>query len=123
MTPNVGGRKYSMKGKKDKDVYLQAITMIDPDTGWIEIYAVPEARADLVANQVELDYFTRYPLPDKITIDKHKEHLAKFKIMVVNDYRKPPSFNERNPQANEIVERVQQTIGNIIRTFTSQQMD
>ena len=27
-----------MKGKKDKDVHLQAITMIDPATGWIEKY-------------------------------------------------------------------------------------
>ena len=30
---NKGGRKYAMKGKKDEDVYLQAITMIDPATG------------------------------------------------------------------------------------------
>ena len=43
-----------MKGKTDKDIYLQAITMIDPATGWIEICFVPEARADHVANQVEL---------------------------------------------------------------------
>ena len=47
-----------MKGKKDKDVYLQAITMIDPATGWIEICSVPEVRADLVANQVELAWLT-----------------------------------------------------------------
>ena len=59
MTPNKGGRKYAMKGKKDKDVYLQAITMIDPATGWIEIRSVLEARADLVANQVELTWLTR----------------------------------------------------------------
>ena len=26
-----------MKDKKDKDVYLEAITMVDPATGWIEI--------------------------------------------------------------------------------------
>ena len=42
------------KDKKDKDFHLQAITMIDPATSWIEIRSVPEARADLVANQVEL---------------------------------------------------------------------
>ena len=52
--PDKGGRKYARKGKKDKDVYLRAITMIDPATGWIEIRLLPEARADLVANQVEL---------------------------------------------------------------------
>ena len=39
-----------MKGKKEKDVYLYAITMIGPDTGWIEIRSVPEARSELVAN-------------------------------------------------------------------------
>ena len=52
MTPNKGGRKYAMRDKKDKDVYLRAIIMIDPATGWIEIRSVP--RTDLVANQVEL---------------------------------------------------------------------
>ena len=29
MTANKGGRKYAMQSKKDKDIYLQAITMID----------------------------------------------------------------------------------------------
>ena len=42
-----------MKGKKDKDVYLKAMTMIDQATDWIEIRCVQEARAALVANQVE----------------------------------------------------------------------
>ena len=36
--------------------------MINPATGWIEIRSVPEARADLVANQVELVWLTRYLL-------------------------------------------------------------
>ena len=58
-----------MIGKKDKDVYLHAITMIDPATSWIEIRSVPEARADLVANQVELAWLTRYSRPNKITVD------------------------------------------------------
>ena len=35
MTPDKVGGKYTIKGKKEKDVYLQAITMIDPATGWI----------------------------------------------------------------------------------------
>ena len=61
MTPNKGCKKYTMKGKKDKDVYLQAITMIDPATNWIEIRSVPEARADVVTNLVELFLFTIFP--------------------------------------------------------------
>ena len=66
MTPNKGGKKYAMKGKKDKDIYLQVIVMIDLATGWIESLSVPEARADLFLNQVGL---TRYPLPNKIIVD------------------------------------------------------
>ena len=124
MTTNKGDRKYAMKVKKDKDVLLRAITMIDPATGWIEIRPVPEARADLVANQVELAWLTRYPLTNKITVDRGKELLAEFKIMMENDYGISCSpISVRNPQANAIVERVHQTIGNIIRTFKTQEID
>ena len=84
----------------------------------LEIYSVPKARADLVANQVELAWLTRYPVPNKITVDRGKEFLVKFKTMMANDYGIPcNSISVRNPQANAIVERVHQTIGNIIRTF------
>ena len=50
-----------MKCDKDMDVYLQAITMIDPSTDYIEIHYVPQARVDLVTNQVESAWLTRYP--------------------------------------------------------------
>ena len=52
MTPNKRGRKHAMKGKIDKDVYFQEITMRDPSMGCIEICSVPKARADLVASYV-----------------------------------------------------------------------
>ena len=50
--------------------------MIDPATGWVEIRTVPSARADLVANQVELAWLTRYPLPSKVIVDRGKEFFA-----------------------------------------------
>ena len=59
---------YAMKGKEDKDIYLQAITMIDPAIEWIEIRSVPESRADLVSNQLELAWSTNYSLLNKIII-------------------------------------------------------
>ena len=43
-----------MNTKSGRFVYLQAVTMIDPATGWIEIRTVPTARIDLVSNQIEL---------------------------------------------------------------------
>ena len=75
------------KLKIDKDVYLQAIIMIDPVTGLIEIHSVPEARSDIVANQVKLAWLIRYSLPNKITVDRGKELLAELKTLMANDYK------------------------------------
>ena len=47
-------RKYKMTTTSGRSVYLQAFTMIDPATSWIEIRTVPSARVDLVANKVKL---------------------------------------------------------------------
>ena len=103
---------------------IKLIIMIDPATGSIEIRSVPEARADLVANQVDPAWLTRYRLANKITVDRGKELPDKFKTMMVNDYRIPcSSISVRNPQANTIMEKVPQTIGNIIHSFKIQQIE
>ena len=123
IVPKGDEKKYKMTTKSGKSIYLQAVTMIDPATGWIEIRTVPSARADLVANQVELAWLTRYPLPNKVIVDRGNEFLAEFREMITNDYGitvKP--ITSRNPQANAILERVHQTIGNILRTFKVQNM-
>ena len=81
--------------------------MINPATGWIKIHSVSEARADLVANQKDLAWLTRYPLFNKITVDRGKEFLVEFKTMMANDYRIPCSpISIRKLQVNAILERV-----------------
>ena len=98
--------------------------MIDPVICWIEIRSVAEAIADLVANEVELVWLARYPLPNNIMVDIGKELSAEFKAMMANDYGiLCNSICVRNLKTNAIMERVHQTIGNIIRTFKVQQMD
>ena len=93
-----------MKNKNDKYVYLQAVSMINSASGWIEIRSVQEARADIGANQVELAWLTRYPLPNKIIVDRGKEFLTEFETMMTNDYGHPcNSIRSRIPQANSIV--------------------
>ena len=114
MTPNKGGRKYIMKGKKEKDIYLQAITMIDPSMGLIEIYSVQEFRADLVAIQVKSACLTRYCLPNKIMIDRGKNFFQNSKFIMVNDYGTPYSpISTRNLQVKIIVESIHQNIGDV----------
>ena len=86
IVPKGDEKKYKMTTKSWKSVYLQAVTMIHPATGWIEIRTVPSARADLVANQVELAWLTHYSLPNKVIVDRGNEFLAKFSEMTINDY-------------------------------------
>ena len=50
--------------------------------------------------------------------------MAEFAEMIENDYGiKRKGISVRNPQANAILERVHQTIGNIIRTFSKELLD
>ena len=97
--------------------------MIDSATGWIEIRTVPSARTDLIANQVELVWLTRYPLSNKVVVDRGNKFLAKFREMIINDYGitvKP--ITSRNPQPNEMFETVHQIVGNILCTSKVQNM-
>ena len=73
---NKEGRQYVMKCKKDKDINLQAITMIDPATSWVGVCSVPEARTHLAANKVEPAWSTILPLPTKITVSRGKDTLV-----------------------------------------------
>ena len=80
------GKKYQMTTKNGKAVYLQAVTMIDPATGWIEIRTVPATRADLVSNIVELAWLPRYSLPSKVIVNCGNKSLVELKTMIQADY-------------------------------------
>ena len=93
--------------------------MIDPATGWFEIKEISSKDAATVAkNLVKLTWLTRYPWPTQITFDRGTKFMAEFAKMVRNDYGiKAKPITTRNPQANSIIERIHQTISNMIRTF------
>ena len=110
--------KKSGRGKKAKVWTLHCLTMIDPATGWFEIKEIKSKRADLIANYLEQAWFTRYPWPQRVICDRGSEFLAETRKMLQEDYGcEVASITTRNPQANAIVERVHQTIGEHIRTF------
>ena len=92
--------------------------MIDPTTGWFEMAQISNKTDAEIADITEKTWFTRYPLPQRIVIDRGTKFMAEFSNMCHNDYgleRKP--ITTRNPQSNAIIERIHQTIVNIIRTF------
>jgi transposase InsO family protein len=115
---------YIIKRRGKKNLVLWCVTMIDPATGWFEMREIPNKEAFTVANLVEQTWFTRYPWPNQIIFDRGKEFMGEFARMVEKDYgikRKPTTT--RNPQANSVIERIHQTIGNIIRSFQIGQIE
>ena len=80
--------------------------------------------APTVANVVEQTWLTRYLWPSIIQYDRGSEFLAEFAEMVEDDYgikRKPSTV--RNPQSNAMIERIHQTIGNIIRSYEVSELE
>ena len=59
----------------------------------------------------------------KVIVDKENKFLAVFGEMIINDYGiKLQIITDRNPRENTILERVHQTIGNILHSFKLQNM-
>jgi transposase InsO family protein len=110
---------YTIRRKGAEDLICRCVTMIDPATGWFEIAQYNDKRSITVANIAEQEWFMRYPWPTQITFDRGSEFIGQdFQHMIKNDYGvKAKPITVRNPQANAIVERIHQVIGNIIRTF------
>ena len=113
---------YKIKQLNDKEALeLWCLTMIDPATGWFEMVRIRDKEAFSIASAAETVWFTRYPWPQKIIFDRGTEFMGEFRRMVQQDYGiKTRPITARNPQANAILERVHQTIGNMIRTFELQ---
>ena len=115
---------YTIHRKGKTDLTLLCLTMIDPATGWFEVVETPNKQADTVANLIENNWLTRYPWPTKVISDRGGEFMAEVNAMLVNDYGiRAKRITTRNPQANALLERIHQTIGNMIRTFQVQSTD
>ena len=99
-----------------KSYVLWCVTMIDPATGWLEIKEVTSKNPITVANAIEQTWLCRYPWPKVIVYDKGGEFSKEFVDMVSEDYGiKTKQITTRNPQANAMIERAHQTIGNLLR--------
>ena len=88
-----------------------------------EVSQYDDKKSITVANIVEQQWLTQYPRPSLITLDRGSEFIGQeFREMCENDYGiKRKVISTRNPQANAIVERVHQTLGNLIRSFELQE--
>jgi hypothetical protein len=76
----IGPCKIEHKGKKDLKLWCLAV--IDPATGWFEMEQISNKTAAEVADIFETTWFTRHPLPQRITHDRGTEFMAEFAKML-----------------------------------------
>ena len=89
--------------------------MIDPATSWFDMASIETKRVDIIANKLEMTWLTKYPRPTQVELDRGTEFMAKVISLLRDDYNITCRLiTTRNPQANAILERAHQTIGNII---------
>ena len=87
------------------------LMMIDPATGWFKIVEIPNKQAGKIPNVLEMTWLTRHPWPTETIMDRGREFAAEVFAMI----RDECGINEKlittcNPQANDKVERVLDTI-------------
>jgi len=108
---------YEITDADKKKYELTALTMADPATGWFEIIELPHGHTgEQVALALDRTWFSRYPRPQPCRFDNGREFIsAEFKELLESYGIKPSPTTIKNPKAN-FVERVHQTLGNMLRT-------
>ena len=113
---------YTVRTKKGVQS-LHAMTMFDPATSWFEVVEIPNKKAITCANLVENTWLCRYPRPHQCIFDNGSEFLGADFANTLDSYgiqRVPTTI--KNPAAN-MVERVHQTLGNLLRVYELEQYE
>jgi hypothetical protein len=94
-----------------------AMSIIDPATSWIELHAVPDQSALTAATTLDNQWLSRYPRPARCIFDQGSAFTSQEFQELLSSYGITPCpISVQNPQANAILERVHQVIGNMVRT-------
>ena len=109
---------YTVTDHTGTDRTLMAMTFIDPATGWFEIAELPnkEKSSARISQLFNTTWLARYPRPRKVIFDNGSEFKKDF-LPLLHDFAiKPTPTSVKNPQANAILERVHQVLGDMLRT-------
>jgi hypothetical protein len=129
---------YTLKGKDNSQIDFMALTMIDPASSWFKIAELPvveqlrpqtvngkelliadeifDKTSERIAKLVYKTWLCRYPRCCHLIYDNGSEFKLHFEYLC-DSYgitHKPTTV--KNPQANGILERVHQVLGQMLRT-------
>jgi hypothetical protein len=106
------------KRKEKNRITLSCVTMIDPANRWIEIKRIAAIEAEEVAIAIDRAWFARYPRPFRCIHDNGNEFTGLHFQELLQSYGiQDTPTTVKNPQANSILERSHQVIGNMLRTY------
>ena len=94
---------------------FHTMTMIDPCTNLVEIKSTLTTTSKEAAAAVENAWMARYPRPSKIVSDQRPEFGSEFTAMCKANGIEHSTSTSRNPQVNSLIERIHQTIGQVLR--------
>jgi hypothetical protein len=129
---------YTLKGRDSSQIDFMALTMIDPASSWFEIVELPLVRrlrttsvngkellksedifdksSDRIAKLVNKPWLSRYPRCQTLIYDNGSEFKLHFERLCDSYGIKRKPTTVKNPQANAILERVHQVLGQILCT-------
>jgi len=108
-----------------KSLQLQALTMMDPATGWFEIKDVAKIDSDCCSQAFDDTWLCCHPRPQCLGFDGEKEFKLSFDEMRENCGMTKQLSSPHNPKADGITERIHQVINDMLVTFElkEQQLD
>ena len=95
-------------------------------TGLCTVLAPHNKKSDTAASIFNAEWLCRYPRPYKVIYDNGGEFIGQEFQEVLRNFgldRKSKPTTIKNPQANAIVERIHQVVGNMLRTYKLQDAD
>ena len=97
---------------------LNAMTMIDPATGWFEIAHIPDVIVEdkpvidkgsaRISQLFNSHWLSRYPRPTRVVYDNGSEFKFHFKQLCKDFSIKRKPTTKKKPQVNAIIEQVHQ---------------
>ena len=114
---------YTVTDQKDNDRILNAMNFVDPATGWFEIAKITNKTSARISQIFNNTWLSRYLRPRKVIFDNGNK-LKKDFLPLLKDFSiRPTPTTIKNPQANSILERVHQVLGNMLTTKNLQKYD
>lgn len=92
------------------------MTFVDPATGWFEITEIPDKISAIISQIFNSTWLARYPRPRNVIFDNGNEFKKDFLPLLRDFSIKPIPTTIKNPQANAILERVHQVLGDMLCT-------